>query len=610
MRRESAYVRCVKPVACIAAAAAFFSSFAADTWEKVTYLAAADSVTLAFDGRIALKWGHIGLGSGITDTLRTYETALPPAFAALPAGMAFYFVNALQSPPILVGIRIDSIPAGFDKENVRVYRIAGGQLLVMHTSYVDSGYAWVYTNDMTQPFLALVDASRPLVTITSDTATALVEGAALAVQFGVSDNVANAYWRLLYGRGHMSFEGEMADTLSSNAENIVKVIPGNMVSGSYGLRATLVVSDGAYADTVDISYRVRTSRVDEFVTRVNQWVPLRATAEPDNKNVQSCLADLAASGEPWLYDPAEFRLFCWYPYAGNAASADKWVEYADSIAGVFDFVAGKVIWIKTRAARAIRFGAGVSTSLKEPYAITLPPANWTDFALPCKFSVRLADVFAATGPAADTLQFIHWDKIDIGYVAEDIYAMGIPSLSATDDTLFFGPPYDAYSVYNPLCREVVLKIPPNPISMPAMLSKSIGRTAQADTTPPVLLSIDDLPRHPEPSPVDVPQCSQNAARPQMEEIGVWNELRIVRADGCTGYYLRLPAAGFTAAKISLFDPRGRLVWQSRMRSADGNLHSDLRLPATANGLYVISVSVERAGGNREQPAYVFPLVIQ
>jgi hypothetical protein len=200
---------------------------------------------------------------------------------------------------------------------------------------------------------------------------------------------------------------------------------------------------------------------------------MRVTAIPDDTGLGLPLRNILTNGT-LEYDIKKFRLFRWYPYTANAGSENKWVEYSGGNAALFSFTPGRVIWIKTDLERHIVFGAGVTTSLTEPQLIELPPRNWTDFSIPFKFNVKLADVLETTGSSSESLQFYKWQKASSGYVAQKFYISAIDSFADKKNSIQFeyAPRNDAFTVYNPLDIPVTLKIPPVP---PALSTAKLHR---------------------------------------------------------------------------------------------------------------------------------------
>jgi hypothetical protein len=219
------------------------------------------------------------------------------------------------------------------------------------------------------------------------------------------------------------------------------------------------VSDGVQTDTLDLSRKVRNESLGSYILKEEQWVPLRVKGELGSSALNDVFAPLNGEGSEWQYDPIYLRVFRW--------GAGQWMEYSPQTAADFALSAGKVVWVKSREARTLEFGAGSTAGLKEPTVIDVPAQSWVDFSSPFAFDVYLWDVLAGSGPAADSLQFCYWRRSEDGesYEAEDLYTALFPRFDEARDTAVFRaePLHDAYSVYNPADAVVQLKLPPTPL---------------------------------------------------------------------------------------------------------------------------------------------------
>ena len=81
----------------------------------------------------------------------------------------------------------------------------------------------------------------------------------------------------------------------------------------------------------------------------------------------------------------------------------------------FSFQCGRLFWVKTRNKLALDFGNGKTLPLDSTVTVPLNAKDWTDFALPFRYTMRVGDIIAATraggSPYADSLQFFQW-KLD------------------------------------------------------------------------------------------------------------------------------------------------------------------------------------------------------
>ncbi|MBD3391997.1 MAG: hypothetical protein GF410_08250 [Chitinivibrionales bacterium] len=445
--------------------------------QAVTYLSGDDTVATALNDGIILRWSPVPqTNPGVEDTLRVYEPASLPA-GLVSVGTAFSFSKALQSAPFEIGIRYDSIPSSANGL-VHMFRDSAGLLIRAYDSYMADSAVRVRTNDLDLPFLALADTAPPVLRVQSDTAGVLAGDTSLKVEFSISDGVANTDICLEYGRAAFGFEKALRDTLLATSDTVEMTIPGGYAIAKLGgLRAAIVVNDGTHRDTVDISRRVSVSKNDAFQTEPGAWLPVRATAQLKDSSAETCLEGLKPSQEKWSYDPGRFRLFRWHPYKGNKSKTNKWIEYSDSLASLFAFVPGRVMWLKTRKQHAVAFGKGTTLPFGEPQAVVLNPGGWTDIAVPYKYPVMIGDVMEASGAIADSIQVFRWERSGNTYTPDDIYVPGIPSKSTGKDTLAHDLLSDAYCVYSFWPDPETLMIPPVPPALSKWPGMSKSRAA-------------------------------------------------------------------------------------------------------------------------------------
>ncbi len=454
------------------------------TWQRVRYWPADDSVVTAANRRIVIKKSEQSDASGTTADSLAARNLPADANGFVEVGQGFTFTRKLPTAPFYVGIRIDSAHLNLaDKSNL--YRDSAGILLVEHNSFVESDVIWVLTNELRHPFYALADTVAPTAAIPAETDTAAVAeaGQSIETRFTVSDNVGNAIVRFEYGAGNGDYTDSLVRILHGNHDTLDAAIGASSVNPNFGVRARIIVDDGVYRDTIDVSRRVAIEQADEIpAAGERQWTPLRTTARLDNPSPWTVLSDFLDKDDPNDgYDNTAMRLFRWYPHAGNRKKNDKWVEFSSDADSLFEFKPGRVFWIKTATRPTVYTGSGVSISLKQPAHITLPAGQWTDFSSPFKFDIMLGDLFDATGPEADSLHLYHWVATDSGYTAQEVYISGIAETESarTEGRLIYGVQRDAYTVYNPLDNPVVLHIPPTPVKLSTYTTSSRAkRTAQ------------------------------------------------------------------------------------------------------------------------------------
>ena len=139
---------------------------------------------------------------------------------------------------------------------MRIYRDNGSTLILEHGTIVDSKSKTiaVKTSDMRYPFLLLIDTMPPVVTF-RDTGSIAESERTLRDTIGLEDNISNLYWKYIYGKGNEAPSYEKLDTLEGESETIRLSVSSDLkvISQDYGLRAYLIVSDGAHVDTFNLS---------------------------------------------------------------------------------------------------------------------------------------------------------------------------------------------------------------------------------------------------------------------------------------------------------------------------------------------------------------------
>jgi hypothetical protein len=438
-------------------------------------------VVTAFNNQVVLRKIH-AVDANLT--LRLMD-GLPLNTAGLvPVSIAFRLETNSSSPiAFWMGLQYNSqlIPAGASVADVHMYYYDTANSIWMLDRSPDSLdaaasvlYSRKYLNDCKYPFVLAVDIVEPVITVTGDTgAVSCLQPIAMTVK--VVDNIANPRVSMHVGRGNE--ELRIHDTLkgvevTSGVEKLW-VIDSNEVQGEAGMRIQVLADDGRYSKLADVSRDILFSNADAASTKEEVWIPLGATGVLDAPSVKQVLDEYGSTPATWKYDTYLLRLFRYIN--------DTWFEYNDANQELFSFVPGRIIWFKTRVNTVYDFGNGHSVSLKAPYEITLPAKNWTDFCIPYRFNIRIGDILKANDdPAvAASCQFYKWQKTDGRYNATEFYLQtnGIGQLT---DTLYYiheNGDKAAYTVWNSLTTNIVLKIPGTPL---AMSTVGAGASKSAD----------------------------------------------------------------------------------------------------------------------------------
>ena len=445
-------------------------------WQKITYFKNTDTLR-TFNQKIMLwKSATWSAGAGPFDDTLDVITPVSIPEGLIPVSPCLDFRYDRQSPPLYFGMRPDSVPAGYSLKDIWLYNynVETGKWKSVAKEGVDSVNQVVYSylkqmKDYPDPFMLMIDTREPAVNLGPDS-TAVQPLTNLPIPLTVNDNISNIRVELWASNGANKMSIVSSDIATDTAYSEILVIPADLITTDNGVRAELVISDGRFTRKINISRSVRRGSSDEVVTEPESWIPLAPTAVLDDPSVETVLDELKGD-DGWTYDPVHFLLYRWVTHNGNINDTVKWVEYssAPEIKQLFDFTPGRVLWIKTRDRVAIDLGPGYTTSLKETCNIELNAKDWTDIALPFMFNVRIGDILDATGlegPDRDSIWFYSWktnEETERLY-SSPLHLPPIPDMNLPGSDLEYGYAR-AFTVYNNLERNVVLKIPPTPVSM-------------------------------------------------------------------------------------------------------------------------------------------------
>jgi PKD repeat protein len=449
-------------------------------WQSVTYFtrAGGDSA-YAFNNNIRIMTDSVSDGEVVHATGTVVfcqpDASLFPGF--IPASIAFKFSSHEQTARVYMGLKYNALPAGYSAADLRVYRLRGGVWSPDSNALLDAagGYVSVKTNDLDSTFMVLLDTQA--VTVVPNAYSAILpELSDVYDTFTVSDNAGNVKWQFMYAMGRDNYSSTVttSGTLGQQATSgkVYSHIPYVYVTSDNGVRARLVATDGVHTTVADVSRQVRRLNSDAMRTIPMKWVPIRVTAKLDNAQVNHALQDSSVGSKAWTYDPTNVRLFRWYPSPTNATSNCKWVEYSDANADLFTFQSGGLLWIKTREETGLNFGSGVTWPLNSCYPIALAANNnFTDFALPFKFNVKVGDILDSTRTGtlnADSLQIFSWDR-DSGsgvFSSHPVFMADWNGIAFVDRSASIRClDLTGYTVRNPTGDQITLRVPPIPESM-------------------------------------------------------------------------------------------------------------------------------------------------
>lgn len=401
----------------------------------------------------------------VRDTLEIVSMGGVPE-GMIVLGRPFLFRQADSTLPFFIGMHVDSLPDGCDIEDVRIYDVGEGTPAVLRETAFDPERSVVYvkTANLRQTFVAMIDMQVPEIGVESDTASFVLGDETLVDSVTVADNIMNITWKYYYSRGDKVplLRGSGIIDLSGS---LLLAIPDSLqvISSDYGFRACLVIEDGVHYDTVNLSRVVLREESDIMITESNVWMPLHATADLKDKKAETLISRLSPDDSAF-YDQQQMRLYRWITYSGNVRENDKWVEFDPldkAVLPLFTFDPGRLFWLKTRGDRSLHLDSAYTLSLKDTFTVTLPSGQWTDFGMPFRFRVPLADILAASDGEADSVLFYVWNRdssTDI-FMCEPHFVPGMPDRHDPEETLDYIAK-GGYSIYNRGLKQVLLRIPP------------------------------------------------------------------------------------------------------------------------------------------------------
>jgi hypothetical protein len=434
-------------------------------WEPVAYFKANSQQVAAFNSNVILHSDNWVIDV-LKDTLDIFDPEVSTMEGFIKVGLGFSFRRKWDSPSFNIGIKYDkqSIPQGFSPSQIRIYERSGANWKVFPVSAIDTNtqVIVVRTDQIKNPFVLMLDTLRPTVTI-GTMEDPVAPRSQIIDSVDINDNVDNIFVRVLCGKGGSALNAIRNDTLTATPSKISIQYPSDYIAEENGMRGWIIISDGVYRDSVNVSRRVRRPNSVEITTQANEWVPLHATAMLDEKKAQPVLQSLLKPGTAWKYDNTKFRLYRWFSYPGNQSSSSKWVEFDDDTKDSFDIVPGRLMWIKASSSSILDYGPGVTLSLTDTFEMTLPPKQWTDFGLPYKFSMFIGDILDATDDTHQHLHFYTWIAQNKKYSANSFYIPTIPDSTLNNRRALMGAEArNGFSVYNAHTAPIVLRIPPTP----------------------------------------------------------------------------------------------------------------------------------------------------
>jgi hypothetical protein len=402
-------------------------------------------------------------------------------FVQIGPGFSLRHGNISTKTELAVKIKYGGVPAGFSAGDLRVYQYdiykAKWRLIDGPITIDSAGHTvQAKTKDAGLPFMVMIDTSAPLIEKhikNQDIAT--INERIIDTVF-ISDNIENISLKFLAGPGNQSARDiTLYMTPGEKTNEYILSIPPYVADQNSGLRGFLIINDGRYIDTINISRKIKREKAncDNKVISAVQWTPLTVTAQPENPHLSAILSPLNGDTMPLISNKKEMRIIQWLPLPENSATTDKWVEYEAPLDSLFNISLGKLLWIKTRKEFNTGYDTAVLPNLIDTFKVTLNQNNWTDFSIPYNFDLFLNDVIEATkkasGPSADSLRIYRWIKNGTDFSTDPLFITNLISDTAKTTKIHGG---EAFSVFNPLSQPMSLCIPPIDTSYSSVSNKT------------------------------------------------------------------------------------------------------------------------------------------
>ncbi len=398
----------------------------------------------------------------------------------------FRFEKGEQTSDIEIGVRFNTLPGGFSADDVYLYMYKNGKWTLKNRIAVDSVSNIAFTNfpignasDLTLPHVLMIDTAAPRVVLSDETDPIDPNADYLSTVF-IADNITNAVITLKCGMIDRPLEVVKTQQLSDTTYDDFLMIRSSefAIKSDNSFRILLTVSDHHNSKTYDLSRQVK--KADNVVTYTDMtWVPVSATAVLNNPSVDQAFRGIC-EGDVWKYDSLKFRIFTWLSSEG--AARDEYIQYTGDRPDIFSMVPGRVFWLKKRGGGTFNLGAGNTVSIKEPFKVTLPANQWTDFAMPYDIQLSLADIFSASNISQNDQELISFFKFDATNsgkktVVSSVYHHVLGNTPPISDITLNQDSYIAYTIYNSTGKTQILTIPPIDKSYSTFSSTTLTKKA-------------------------------------------------------------------------------------------------------------------------------------
>ncbi len=415
----------------------------------------------ALNGKVIL-WKDQDYMQGIPpheDTVYYYRPDASMMNGFVQVGTGIRFVAPEPSLPFFIALSIDSIPAYCKAERVLIYRDSLGVFIPERNCQTDiSGkYVFMKTDRTKFPLVVMVDTVAPTHKLVSNFQS-FIDSTQLNDTVEISDNTANVFWSFYSMPGAELPSKPLRSGIIQGTSSKIACRISSSGAQANGIRALLIVSDGSFTDTINLSKSGIRPNSDPFTTESKMIMPLLTTAILDNPNASACLSSLF--GNQKTYEKSEFRIFRWAKEPNQPTQSNRWVEYEPKYESLFQIKPGALFWLISDKSQIIDLGRGTTIPLDKPCEFVLPPKNWTDFANPYGFDIRLSDVFGSSSADARSVHIYSWQA----QMAQKTYTASLMYSAAMSDNSrdTIKAQRHGYTVYNPFDTAITLRFPPYP----------------------------------------------------------------------------------------------------------------------------------------------------
>jgi parallel beta-helix repeat protein len=408
----------------------------------------------------------VDFNTSYIDTLDRWDIPFSNGFIVCGPSFSFRNGNIPLESSLQFNIKYQLPKTLFSGNDIRVYRFNVNTLawrLDTVTIMFDSASSRLTfsTSEPELPFALMIDTAAPyLSAYISDTASYTISEP-LCDTFIIRDNIENPQLKLLASSGANVYTDFSYFVVPAGTGLYKTTIPAYVADPVSGLRSILIISDGRYIDTVNLSRKIVRSGIncDDKIISSLEWTPVTVTAQPIRKALDAVFEE-ALSVDTFRYDSSEQRIMRWLPTEGNSSSTWKWVEYSAGTANDFSFYPGKTIWIKSKRKLPISFNTAVIPALIDTFEIILKKGVWNDFSLPWNFDIYARDIINTTAKKdslVGDIELNEWVKSGNTYSSRPLYLPGAEDIAGAGAVLKAG---SAYIAFNNSDHDITLRIPP------------------------------------------------------------------------------------------------------------------------------------------------------